>query len=67
VTVGGGTAGSSVTARFTEEPIIDYLVLEAGGNGLDISQKNFPPDVSKFCFTAKQQYQQGLIIISPYL
>lgn len=37
VIIGGGTAGLVVAARLTEDPNVKVVVLEAGGQRLDVS------------------------------
>lgn len=42
IVVGGGTSGLVVATRLSENPEIQVLVLEAGGNHLDNPQINIP-------------------------
>ena len=37
IIVGGGTAGLTLAANLTEDPLVNVLVLEAGDNRLDVS------------------------------
>jgi len=42
IIIGGGTSGLVVAARLSEDPEIEVLVLEAGGNHLDNPRINIP-------------------------
>lgn len=42
IIVGGGTSGLVVATRLSENPDIQVLVLEAGGNHLENPQVNIP-------------------------
>lgn len=42
IIIGGGTSGLVVAARLSEDPEIQVLILEAGGNHLENPQINIP-------------------------
>jgi choline dehydrogenase-like flavoprotein len=42
IIIGGGTSGLVAAARLSEDPEIQVLVLEAGGNHLENPQVNIP-------------------------
>lgn len=42
VIVGGGTAGLVLATRLTEDPSINVIVLEAGENRIDVSERPRP-------------------------